>query len=87
MTGYAAFFIAMRRTRRGHYALEVQRISAASEGLDPPAFTQRYAALVEAQTRASPADWTWLHRRWKSARLAADTVTPGAPSQPAARSP
>jgi KDO2-lipid IV(A) lauroyltransferase len=75
MTGYAAFFIAMRRTRRGQYTLEVQPISAANEGLDPPAFTQRYAALVEAQIRASPADWTWLHRRWKSARPAGDTAT------------
>jgi len=68
MTGYAGFFVAMRRTARGHYTLEIQQICAAHEKLDPPVFTARYAALVEAQIRANPADWTWIHRRWKSAR-------------------
>jgi KDO2-lipid IV(A) lauroyltransferase len=86
MSGYAAFFIAMRRNRRGHYTLEVQQISAANEGLDPPVFTQRYAALVEAQIRASPADWTWLHRRWKFERPTPSAVTSSAPSQPSIHS-
>jgi KDO2-lipid IV(A) lauroyltransferase len=70
MTGYAAFFIAMRRERRGQYTLEVIPICAANERLDPPVFTARYAALIEAQIRASPADWTWIHRRWKGERPA-----------------
>jgi KDO2-lipid IV(A) lauroyltransferase len=71
MTGYAGFFVAMRRERRGYYTLEIQQICAADEKLDPPVFTARYAALVEAQIRAHPADWTWLHRRWKSSPPAA----------------
>src|SRR5580700_9728413 len=54
MTGYAAFFVAMRRVRRGHYTLEIEPICAAQERLDPPLFTVRYAALIEAQIRASP---------------------------------
>jgi KDO2-lipid IV(A) lauroyltransferase len=70
MTGYAAFFVAMRRERRGHYVLEIKQICAAQERLDPPLFTLRYAALIEAQIRASPADWTWIHRRWKGERPA-----------------
>jgi KDO2-lipid IV(A) lauroyltransferase len=70
MTGYAAFFVAMRRVRRGHYTLEIEPICAAQERLDPPLFTVRYAALIEAQIRASPADWTWIHRRWKGERPA-----------------
>jgi KDO2-lipid IV(A) lauroyltransferase len=68
MTGYAAFFIAMRRERRGAYTLEVIPICSANERLDPPIFTARYAALIEAQIRSSPADWTWIHRRWKGER-------------------
>jgi Kdo2-lipid IVA lauroyltransferase/acyltransferase len=80
MTGYAAFFIAMRRERRGHYILEVIPICAANERLDPPVFTARYAGLIEAQIRARPADWTWIHRRWKGERPAdvalATTRTP-----------
>jgi Kdo2-lipid IVA lauroyltransferase/acyltransferase len=64
-TGYAAFFAAMSRTRRGHYQLDFQPICAAGERLDPKAFTARYADLLEALIREHPADWTWTHRRWK----------------------
>lgn len=81
MTGYAAFFIAMRRERRGYYTLEVIPICAAGERLEPPSFTARYAALIEAQIRASPADWTWIHRRWKGERPAdAPVITLQAPA-------
>jgi len=64
-TGYAAFFAAMSRTRRGHYQIDFQPICAAGERLDPKIFTARYARLLEALIRANPADWTWTHRRWK----------------------
>jgi Kdo2-lipid IVA lauroyltransferase/acyltransferase len=68
LTGYAAFFMAMRRTSRGHYRLIAHPLSAAQEKLDPVLFTARYAAAVEAEIRHCPADWTWLHRRWKGVR-------------------
>jgi KDO2-lipid IV(A) lauroyltransferase len=70
LTGYAAFFVSMRRVSRGQYQLDLVPICAAGERLDPQVFTARYAALVEQMIRASPADWTWLHRRWKLARPA-----------------
>jgi KDO2-lipid IV(A) lauroyltransferase len=77
MTGYAAYFVAMRRERRSRYPLEVIPICVTNERLDPLIFTARYAALVEAQIRASPADWTWIHRRWKGERPAdAPLATP-----------
>jgi KDO2-lipid IV(A) lauroyltransferase len=68
MTGYAGFFIAMRRNRRGYYTLEVRQICAAGEQLEPQQFTARYASLVENQILLKPADWTWIHRRWKGER-------------------
>jgi KDO2-lipid IV(A) lauroyltransferase len=67
MTGYAAFFVAMRRTSRGQYQLDFVPICAAEDRLEPEVFISRYARLVEEQIRAHPADWTWVHRRWKAA--------------------
>jgi KDO2-lipid IV(A) lauroyltransferase len=64
-TGYAAFFVAMRRTARGRYELDFQPVSAADERLDPANFTERYARLLETLIVAHPADWNWSHRRWK----------------------
>jgi KDO2-lipid IV(A) lauroyltransferase len=66
-TGYAAFFVAMRRTGRGRYELDFQPISAAGERLEPGRFTARYAQLLETLIREQPADWNWTHRRWKLA--------------------
>jgi len=71
MTGYATFFVAMRRTGRGRYELEFVPITRAGEQLEPELFTARYAELIEAQILAQPADWVWTHRRWKHARSCA----------------
>jgi KDO2-lipid IV(A) lauroyltransferase len=68
MTGYAAFFVLMRRISRGQYQLDFLPICAAGERPDPAVFTARYASLVEEMIRANPADWTWVHRRWKASR-------------------
>jgi KDO2-lipid IV(A) lauroyltransferase len=68
MTGYAAFFVLMRRISRGRYQLDFLPICAAGERPDPAVFTARYASLVEEMVRANPADWTWVHRRWKAPR-------------------
>jgi KDO2-lipid IV(A) lauroyltransferase len=76
MTGYAAFFVAMRRIERGYYELTLHPIAAAGERLAPEVFTARYAQLLEAQIRAQPAFWLWSHRRWKSTRPA-EPLAPG----------
>jgi KDO2-lipid IV(A) lauroyltransferase len=68
MTGYAAFFVLMRRISRGRYQVDFLPICAAEERPDPAVFTARYASLVEEMIRANPADWTWVHRRWKAPR-------------------
>lgn len=64
-TRYAAFFVKLRRTSRGHYHVEFVPLARAGEQLPPGEFTARYARLVEEQIRASPADWPWSHKRWK----------------------
>jgi len=65
---FAVVFAGMRRTARGEYRVEFQPIAAAREVLEVGTITERYARLVEAQVRESPADWTWSHRRWKLKR-------------------
>jgi KDO2-lipid IV(A) lauroyltransferase len=76
LTGYAAFFVAMRRAARGYYELTLHPIAAAGEHLAPEIFTARYAQLLEAQIRLQPAFWMWSHRRWKGARPA-EMAAPG----------
>jgi KDO2-lipid IV(A) lauroyltransferase len=79
MTGYAAFFVAMRRISRGQYQVDFVPICTAGERLDPEVFTARYARMVEEMIRANPADWTWVHKRWKAQRpveLSREQVAP-----------
>ena len=62
---YSAYFLALRRLRRGYYEVRFEPLAVAGDNLDVPTFTARYAAHVEAGIRAYPADWAWTHRRWK----------------------
>jgi len=64
-TRYPAFFLAIKRTSRGHYEVEFIRIATAGEQMPAGEFTARYARLVEDQIRTAPADWPWSHKRWK----------------------
>jgi KDO2-lipid IV(A) lauroyltransferase len=63
--GYSAYFLALRRLRRGYYEVRFEPLAAAGENLDVPTFTARYAAHLEGEIRRDPADWAWTHRRWK----------------------
>jgi len=65
VTKFPVFFVAMRRRRRGYYALSVEQLAERGEALEPGALTERYARRVEEQIRASPPDWPWSHKRWK----------------------
>ena len=62
---YSAYFVALQRLRRGHYEAACVPLTHSDEVLEVREFTERYAAGVEAQVRAYPADWAWTHRRWK----------------------
>ena len=67
-TGHPVFFVEMRRTARGYYEIEFRTLAQADEKLKVGELTERYAAAVEAQIRASPPDWPWSHKRWKRSR-------------------
>ncbi len=53
---YAAVFVALRRTSRGHYEIEFSELAAAGKQLAPGEFTARYARLVEKEILAAPTD-------------------------------
>jgi KDO2-lipid IV(A) lauroyltransferase len=67
-TRYPVWFLSMRREERGQYVVEALPLWDAQEKLAPGEFTARYAALVEKQIRAAPADWPWSHKRWRLQR-------------------
>lgn len=67
-TRYGAFYVSMHRTRRGNYEAQCLPLASPHEQLAPGEFTARYARLVEADILAHPGEWTWGHRRWKTAK-------------------
>jgi len=59
-------FVSMHRVRRGYYTMRVSVL--AEPPYDRGAGTEvieRYVRALEAEIRESPADWLWIHRKWK----------------------
>lgn len=65
MTKAPVLFVSMRRLRRGYYAATLNLLAEPPYSEDGNDLVDRYAAAVEQQILNSPADWLWLHNRWK----------------------
>ncbi len=65
VTRYPAFFVGMKRLKRGYYELSFTPLAPAGHRFTTGELTERYARLCEEQIRAAPADWPWSHKRWK----------------------
>jgi KDO2-lipid IV(A) lauroyltransferase len=65
VTKYPAFFVGMRRLKRGHYELSLTPLVPGGQRLTTGELTERYARLCEEQIRAAPPDWPWSHKRWR----------------------
>jgi Kdo2-lipid IVA lauroyltransferase/acyltransferase len=59
-------YVAMRRVRRGRYRVQLHVLT------EPPYDPDRdlpvmelYARRLEEEIRANPADWLWIHNKWK----------------------
>jgi KDO2-lipid IV(A) lauroyltransferase len=65
VTKYPAFFVGMRRVKRGFYEIDLQPLTRDGEKLSTGEMTERYAKLVEKQIRQAPPDWPWSHKRWR----------------------
>ncbi|HZI84998.1 MAG TPA: lysophospholipid acyltransferase family protein [Casimicrobiaceae bacterium] len=65
-------YVAMRRIDRGRYAVRLHLLAeppydgAGFESGDENTWiTEAYARKLEQEIRASPADWLWVHNKWK----------------------
>jgi KDO2-lipid IV(A) lauroyltransferase len=67
-TRYGAVYVSLRRVSAGYYEARCVPVAEPGERLEPGEFTRRYAALVERDVLAAPAEWAWGHRRWKQKR-------------------
>ncbi len=65
VTRFPVFFIGMKRTARGFYAMQCVPLSRPGESGKTGELTERYVRLVEQQIRDAPPDWPWSHKRWK----------------------
>jgi len=65
VTRFPVFFIAMRRTGRGYYEMDIRPLAGPGEPARSGDLTERYARLVEEQIHAAPSDWPWSHKRWR----------------------
>ncbi len=59
-------FVAMRRVGRGRYTMRVSVIAEPpyERGADTRVI-ERYVRALEEEIRSNPADWLWIHRKWK----------------------
>jgi KDO2-lipid IV(A) lauroyltransferase len=59
-------YVAMRRDGPGRYVVELSLLAQPPYDRESgPEIVERYARKLEEEIRRSPADWLWLHRKWK----------------------
>ncbi len=63
-----AYFVSLRRVRRGHYKLHLELLSEQPWKLQDGALTALFMAKLEEEIRSRPEAWLWSHRRWKYSR-------------------
>ncbi len=62
------FFVAMQRVARGRYRVRIVPLAAPPHAREGHAIVEAYVRMLEAEIRESPADWLWIHRKWKYAK-------------------
>ena len=65
VTGFPVFFMKLVRPKRGHYEISFVELASSKAGLPTEDITRKYAATMEQLVIDRPADWFWIHRRWK----------------------
>ena len=64
-------YVAMRRVAKGHYRVRLHvLVEPPYESGDDLQVVERYARRLETEIRDNPADWLWVHNKWKYPRPA-----------------
>jgi Kdo2-lipid IVA lauroyltransferase/acyltransferase len=69
----AVLYVEMTRERLGFYSARFHVLAEPPyDERSGPLIAERYARALERTIRAHPADWLWLHNKWKYARPVGD---------------
>ena len=61
----------MRRVTKGHYSVRLHvLVEPPYDSDDDLQVVERYARRLETEIRNNPADWLWVHNKWKYPRPA-----------------
>ena len=63
--GYTVWFAAMRRERRGHYAVRFVRLDTPGQRPEVDEVLRAYVRELETHLRAHPLEYFWAYNRWK----------------------
>lgn len=63
--GMAAVYWDITKPSRGHYHVNVIRLTDNAADTEPFELTDRYFSLLEKNIRENPPIWLWTHNRWK----------------------
>ena len=64
----AAFYLELRRVKRGYYEAEFRLITRDVPAMAEYELTTRYFEMLEETIRRAPEYWLWSHNRWKRTR-------------------
>ena len=65
---HAAFYLDLRRVRRGHYEATFKLITREPKNLEGFKLTDIYYQMLEESIRRAPEFWLWSHKRWSRTR-------------------
>lgn len=61
----AVVFFILRKVKRGHYEMELTKITDNPKEMAWGEITEAHTRLLEKEIIAQPAYWLWSHKRWK----------------------
>jgi KDO2-lipid IV(A) lauroyltransferase len=71
-------YVAMRRVSKGHYRVRLHvLVEPPYDDVDDLQVVERYARRLEMEIRDNPADWLWVHNKWKYPRPVSTSDEPG----------